>query len=255
MSRFKESLKYFTVLFQIKTNYLKYFKAVLLYRLKRQVEFPKTRLKLKGARFSTREKSMDIPHLSNQYEEETTNLLLNLNPKTFIDVGTHVGRFSILLAKKGSNVISIEPSKENRGQLNKNIQLNNLQEKIKVIPVGCSDRNGKSTLYFVPHNEGLSSLEKQEGAQKENIVIKKLDDIVKKLKINPESIDVIKADVEGFELNVLRGSTNILKKGKPLLVLEITEKEKEKLIIEFLDKFGFINKEILDGRNFIFVKK
>ena len=90
-----------------------------MYRLKRIVEFPEAKLTLKGAKFLTRGNSMDIPHLSNQYEEETTNLLLSLKPKIFVDVGTHVGRFSILLSKRGSKVISIEPSKENLAQLNK----------------------------------------------------------------------------------------------------------------------------------------
>lgn len=255
MSKFKESLKYFTALFQIRNNYLRYLRAIFLYRLKRKVFFPASKLKLKGALFLTRENSMDIPHLSNQYEEETTNLLLKLNPKTFLDVGTHIGRFSIILAKKGSNVISIEPSKENLKQLNKNIKLNNLQEKIKVIPVGCSDKNGKSIFYFMPHNEGLSSLKEKEGSVKETILVRKLDDVCKELKINSEKIKAIKIDVEGFELNVLKGSISILKKGHPLLIIEITDSKEEKSITNFLDKFGFCGKKVLDGRNFIFTKK
>jgi len=82
-----------------------------------------------------------------------------------------------------------------------------------------------------------------------------LDNICKNLHLNPKSIDVIKVDVEGFELNVLKGAPNILKKGSPLLIIEITDKKKEKPIKNFLIKSGFINKEILDGRNFIFVKR
>ncbi len=161
MFSFTESLKYFTVLFQMRTNYLKYLRAVLLYRLSRKVEFPKAILKLQGARFLTRENSMDIAHLSNLYESKTTKLLLNSRPKTFIDVGTHIGRFSILLANRGAKVISIEPSKDNFKQLNKNIRLNNLQNKIIALNIGCSDKNENKTLYFVPHNEGLSSIEKK----------------------------------------------------------------------------------------------
>jgi len=129
-----------------------------------------------------------------------------------------------------------------------------LQDKIKVINVGCSNKEGKSTLYFMPHNEGLSSLEKTEGAQEETITLKKLDNIIKNLEINSSSINVVKIDVEGFELNVLKGSQNILKRGSPFLIIEITDKKKERPIIEFLRGFGFKNKEILDGRNFIFVK-
>ena len=254
MSRFRESLKYFTVIFQIKTNYFKYLKAVLLYRLKREVKFPKSTLTLKDAKFLTREDSMDIAHLSNLYEEDTTSLLLRLSPKVFVDVGAHVGRFSIILAKKGSRVISIEPSKENFGQLLKNVRMNNLQNKIKALNKGCSDKNGKETLHFVMHQEGFSSIEKKEGARKEIIEVRKLDDICKDTKLNLKERGVIKIDVEGFELNVLKGSKDILKKGSFLLVVEINEKEKEKPIKDFLKKFGYKNKEVLDQRNFIFVK-
>ncbi len=255
LNKFYESLKYFTVLFQIKTDYFKYTRAVFLYKLKRKAEFPKAIVKLKGARFITRKNSMDIAHLSNFYERETTNLLLKLKPKTFIDVGTHIGRFSIILSNKGSKVISIEPSKDNLKQLNKNIKLNNLQDRIKVINVGCLDKNENKILYFIPHNEGLTSLEEKVGARKETIKVKRLDTICKSLNLNLDSIDIIKIDVEGFELNVLKGAPNILKRGSPLLIIEITDKKKEEPIKKFLNRFGFINKEILDARNFIFVKK
>ena len=145
---------------------------MFLYRLKRKTKFPKAKLMLKGAKFLTRKDSMDIAHLSNLYEKNTTNLLLELNPRTFIDVGAHVGRFSIILAKQGSRVISIEPSKENFNRLNKNIKLNKLQDKIKTFNFGCSNEKGNKILYFVKHNEGLSSIEKKKGAIKELIQVK-----------------------------------------------------------------------------------
>jgi FkbM family methyltransferase len=254
MSRFVEALKYFSVLFQMRTNYLKYILAVFLYRLKRKVEFPKAIVRLNGAKFITRENSMDIAHLSNFYERETTNLLLDLNPETFVDVGTHIGRFSLILANKGSRVVSIEPSKDNFRALNKNIKLNNLQDKIKAINIGCSDKNGKTVLYFVPQNEGLTSLEKRGGARKEIINVKTLDSLCKSLNVSINANDVIKVDVEGFELNVLKGASNILKKGKSLLIIEITDKAREKSIKDYLSKFGYVNTKVLDLRNFIFVK-
>ncbi len=255
MPKILESLKYFTALFQIRDNYLKYIKAVFLYRLKRKIEFPQTRIILKGAKFVTRKNSMDIAHLSNLYEKETTNLLLNLNPRTFIDVGAHIGRFSIILANKGSKVIAIEPSRKNFQAIKKNIKLNNLKNKIKTVMVGCGEKKEDKILYFIPHNEGLSSLEKKEGAKKEIIKIEKLDNIYKNLDLNFKDVDVIKIDVEGFELNVLKGGQDILKKSSAMLVIEITDPRKEKPIKNFLAKFNYKNKEILDGRNFIFVKR
>ena len=78
-----------------------------------------------------------------------------------------------------------------------------------------------------------------------------MDDICKEVNLKPESIDVIKIDVKGFELNVLRG---VLKNSSSLLIVEITDKKKERKIKEFLNKLDFINEKVLDSRNFIFVK-
>jgi len=152
-------------------------------------------------------------------------------------------------------VISVEPSKSNFNQLNKNIKLNSLQDSIIALNVGCSDKKGKETLYFVSQNEGLSSLEKKDNATKETIMVKRLDEICRELKLSPESISVIKADVEGFELNVLKGAARILRESSPILVIEITDKGRERKIREFLDKFGFSCKKVLDFRNFIFSKR
>lgn len=254
MSKFIESLKYFTVLSQIRTNYVKYVWAVFLYRLKRKVVFPEAKVTLKDSRFLTRKNSMDIAHLSNLYEKDTTNFLMSLNPRIFIDVGAHVGRFSIISANKGSKVISIEPSKDNFIHLIKNIQLNKLQNKITAFNVGCSNKEGFSNLHFVSGNEGLSSLNKKERSIKEKIMVKKLDNICKSLNLDESSVDVIKIDVEGHELNVLKGALNLLKNSNPILIIEITDKNEEKLIKDFLEKIGFINKKILDSRNFIFIK-
>lgn len=252
---FSESFKYFSVLFHMRTNFIQYLKAVISYRLKRKVEFPKAIVKLEGVKFIARENSMDIAHLSDFYERKTTKLLSRIKPGIFIDVGTHIGRYSIILAKRKWKVISIEPSNENFEQLERNIKLNNLQDKIETVNVACSDKNEKKNLYFVPQNEGLTSLEKKEGARSELVQVKKLDDITKNIKLNPNSLGVIKIDVEGFELNVLKGALDILKKGSPLLIIEITDEEDEKKIKKFLNNLGFVNKEVLDSRNFIFTKK
>jgi FkbM family methyltransferase len=252
---FCESLKYFTVLFQMKTNYFEYLKAVIKYKQKRVVIFPAAKINLASAKFITRPNSMDIAHLSNFYERRTTKLLLKLNPLTFIDIGTHIGRFSIILAKKGSNVLSIEASKENFRQLEKNISLNKLEKKITPLNIGCSNNKGIKNLFFVPHNEGLTSLKNKKGAIKELIKTDRLDNICKKVRFPPKKINLIKIDVEGFELNVLKGAEKILKEGSPILVIEITEKEQEQEIKKFLEKFNFYCINVLDLRNFIFIKK
>jgi FkbM family methyltransferase len=252
-SKIREALKYLVVLPQLKTSHLKYIYAVFLYKLKREIRFPSSTVKLKGLKFFTRKNSMDIAHVSNLYEEETTKFLINLKPKFFIDVGAHIGRFSLLLAKEGAEVYAYEPGKDNYNQLRKNIEYNNLSSKITSIEKACSDKEGKTILYLVQQNEGQNTLEKTAGAKEENIVSDKLDNLIStNKKIVPE---VIKIDVEGFELNVLKGAKQILSRYNPILIVEVLDKEKGLEIKNFLEPFGFFLNKILDDRNFIYIKK
>lgn len=256
MNRYKlaESLKYFIVLFQMKANYIKYLKSVIKYKASQKVEFPRSVIRLGKNRFLTRKKSMDIAHLSYLYERETTKFLQELNPNVFIDVGAHIGRFSILLANRNSKVVSLEPSKENYKQLVENIHLNGLGDKVIALPIGCSDKNREKVLYFSSKNEGQTSFKKIDGARRERSEVKRLDKICDKLNIMAKHINVIKIDVEGSELDVLKGATRILKQGSPILVVEITDGKNKRKIERFLMEFGFFNKKVLDSRNFVFVK-
>jgi len=254
MNRFAEALKYVTVIFQMKTNLADYLKAIYFYKAKKEVKFPKARIRLKGTKFLTRKDTMDIVHISNFYERETTKFFIESRPKIFVDVGTHIGRFSILLAAKGSKVLSIEASRANFDQLNKNISLNNLKDKIQAVNIGCSDKNGEHEFYFGELNEGANSLEKIEGARVEKIKIRKLDDLLKDFNIQPEEVGLVKIDVEGAELNVLKGGENLLAKGAPVLAIEILNEEEEEKIKNFLKNFGFKNSRTIDSRNFIFEK-
>lgn len=256
---FMEAFKYFTAFFQLEGKKLHYLGSVIIYWIFRDKTFPKTVLRLQKMRFMTRENGMDIAHLSSFYERETTDLITKLKPNFFLDIGAHIGRYSILMASKFSHVLAIEPSKSNFELLLKNIKLNNLEKKIKVLNIGSSDRRGTKTLFFVPSNEGLSSFKEKDSLKrillKEKCKVDKLDNIIKQLRVKPQDIDIIKIDVEGAEIEVLRGARNILTKGKSVLIIEILMQKEAETIINFLNKFDYKYKKILDSRNFVFYKK
>jgi hypothetical protein len=80
----------------------------------------------------------------------------------------------------------------------------------------------------------------------------KLDNLLKKRKIG-----FIKIDVEGHEKNVIIGASKIIKKNKPVLLIEIEEKHtSEKVIktIDFINNYGY-KSYILNRKKLIEVKK
>jgi len=253
MSKLTESLKYVTLLSQINGNRIKYIKSVIAYRLTkypRTITFPEMIVKLYDVKLIARENTQDSAILSNLYERELTRYLLNKNPGFFVDVGAHIGRFTILLAKNGSDVLAIEPSSSNYKQLCKNILFNNLSN-IKILNIGCSDKEEIGKLVRIRGYTGHNTFLEKEGDSIEKVKLRKLENIIYKKMDNK---DIIKMDVEGFEIRVLKGMERILATQNPILVAEISYDKDKKEINTFLNKFNYYNTKILDGRNFVFEK-
>ena len=253
--KFIESFKYLVSFFQIESGHLQYLKAVFKYRLWREKEFPATYVRLKGNRFFARAKGMDIAHLSIFYEKETTDFILSQQWKTFLDVGAHTGRYVILARPRVCKILAFEPSIQNYMLLEKNLKLNGNHDNVKIFNIACSDVVGEKDLFFVEGNEGLTSLIKntKSGDAKEKCAVDKLDNIVKKEHI--EEVSLIKIDVEGAEINVLRGAEKILKDGSPVLILEIMKPKELKKIKEYLLPLEYFCTKLFDSRNYVFEKK
>lgn len=147
----------------------------------------------------------------------------------FLDVGAHIGYFSMKAARKvGStgHVLSFEPNPETLWLLRDNVAANNAQN-VVVEPVACTDHEQTLTLYAASIvNTGASSLARQnadisagEAPRPYSVRGRMIDDVVREL--NLTRVDAIKVDVEGAELSVLRGAFETLKRFHPKLIVEM----------------------------------
>jgi len=138
--------------------------------------------------------------------------------ETFMDIGANNGYYTIsaadLVGPKGK-VISLEPNQKAFQRLLQNIEINNLKN---IIPlnIALSDKDGKATLYLNNGSEdGLASLIKSEQSKSfMEVELKRFDDLFKDEKIN-----IIKMDVEGSEINVIRGAENYIKSHKGIKII------------------------------------
>tara|TARA_X000000368_G_scaffold307463_1_gene245507 strand:+ start:51 stop:740 length:690 start_codon:yes stop_codon:yes gene_type:complete len=184
--------------------------------------------------------------------------------KNVLDIGANIGDVSkeIFYLNKNINIISFEPGLFSRIILRLRVYINNLYN-VNVLPFALSNKIGYSFLY-VPEKRknvlgiGLAHLEtKNENFTKRNFNILKeyvhvttIDQVVNDLKLN--SVDFIKIDIEGFELNALKGGKDVLKKFKPTLCLEIDDKllkrndDKAIDIYNYLKKFGYKSYKIIN---------
>lgn len=164
---------------------------------------------------------------------------------TVIDIGAHIGSYSIPMAKLVSPqgvVFSIEPSKREMTRLKENIRINEIKN-IITKQIAISDTEGTVKLKVAEQNHnGQNTIGEfaYKIKQLKNVKIKtrNLQNIINKYKI--KNVDFIKIDCEGAEFKVLKGGSNILKKNPPILLIELLREalhkqgSDEKKIIKFL---------------------
>jgi len=143
-----------------------------------------------------------------QYHKLTAALGHVKNKGLAIDVGMHIGLWSMHLAKQFRNVIGFEPAKEHLECLMMNMaSLNNW----KVINCALGNRVGRVGLKYFDGSTGSTQILECAG----DIDIFRLDDFT-----FIDTIDFIKIDVENYEYFVLEGGERTIREHKPVIILE-----------------------------------
>jgi FkbM family methyltransferase len=182
------------------------------------------------------------------YEPIQSDIFLELgnNSGHFLDIGANMGFYSLALAAENKNlfVSSFEPQPDVFKKLRTNIELNDLQNRIKPINMGLGNQKDELTMY-VPKFTGtggasFKNLHKDEGDAVEIIVpVDSLDTL------ETGEIDLIKIDVEGFELNVITGASALVARSKPTIMAELLRKwmkpfgHSPQMFLEYLDGLNY----------------
>ena len=179
------------------------------------------------------------------YEKEVLNLIERvLKPgDVFLDIGANIGYFSLLAASRESKckVIAFEPAGNIYEQLRANISLNHLTN-ITTLNAAAGEKSEEKELFLSSaDNLGMSSL-KQPGnfsGKTEMVKVVAIDDWLKNSGLT--KIDLVKIDVEGGELAVLKGMKETLSKLKPLLIIEINPETLAMFNLKAADLFKYLD--------------
>ncbi len=184
-----------------------------------------------------------ITHSKTFYEND---LLLHLavnGPQggLFIDVGANIGNHSIFFGKfLAEHVVCIEPFHDLQPILKKNMDSNGITNySIFHCGVGSKACYGEVIMPAnAKNNMGMAQLVLKNENDENAIPVKTLDLIVRELDSNLP-IQLIKVDVEGMELDVLRGAQFILQNHRPQLIIEAQTQTKKHEIDLFLGQYGY----------------
>lgn len=146
------------------------------------------------------------------------NLLLESNPSgLFLDVGANIGSCSIMALAAGARVVAFEPLPSNIYYFHESVALLDAKwrERLVLWPVALGAERKEETIYTENGNAGNSALEFPTRAKRENsnkVQVIRLDDIFYSYngESTPLKIDVLKMDVQGYEIHVLEGAKRLL---------------------------------------------
>src|SRR5450631_1562840 len=138
---------------------------------------------------------------------------------TLIDCGANFGYWSVLIssAPYGSHkAIAIEPSSQNFAKLRKNAEINNSRFEAMKCAIGAT--RGTARLSGTKH-EALS-IAGAAGSGGEEVPVVALDNLLDDGKVSPGGKYLIKLDVEGVEIEAIKGGTRLLQGDSVLLCEE-----------------------------------
>src|SRR5688572_3652995 len=175
-------------------------------------------------------------------EEWLINRIAKINPKCIFDVGANIGKYAQLAKKHNpaAHVVCFEPVKSTFEKLK---SLTDKLSNVTLVNSGLFDENKKLTINIYPSHTHASVFDLKaipyENVGKEEIDLIVGDDYMKKNNI--ESVDLLKLDVEGAELNAIRGFKNALSNKKIRIIqfeygyINITTKN---LLVDYYEYFG-----------------
>ena len=175
-------------------------------------------------------------------EEFIEKKITEARDKVALDIGANIGNHSIFFAKKFKKVYSFEPNPVTYEVLK--INSNYAAEYKNVIPVnfGLSDIEGSLPFCINPSNIGGSSIIDENSPQIKHSTQINVMTLGEFSELKDASVALIKIDVEGHELRVLKGAKTTILREMPAILFEqgaaeITEGSSS--VIRYLDEIGY----------------
>lgn len=186
-----------------------------------------------------------------KYDEDADLILFSTlarHSKTIVDIGANTGLFSVLssVANRSAAIYAIEPYSPNFIRLNINLKLNDCSN-VKPLQAAMGESVGSIEM-TVPANNSITDVSSVNGDfsqkiypdmvwKKETVKLETLDNIKQ---TNSLTIDLIKCDVESYEMSVFKGMDQVLKEDRPAILFEcFVDEERREFFNEILVKYNY----------------
>ena len=170
--------------------------------------------------------AFDLDKGFKNYEEKEKLEIINRLPANgvFVDIGANIGMFSLFISKKRPDITcyAFEPEPLNFTNLSQSKKANNLTN-LNIFQLAIGKEECTLNLYKSNKNDGGHSLTRDNEHTHSSLQSSTPVQVMPLTKTLPQSLsslDVIKVDVEGGEIEVIEGALDTIKKYRPMLVME-----------------------------------
>jgi FkbM family methyltransferase len=160
---------------------------------------------------------------------------------TTFDVGANVGLFTLTMSTAvgmSGRVIALEPVKYNLDRLSDHIR-DNRADNVELVAAAAGESPGFAEIDsdFDPAYAAVSSWQSPEAATPSAVRVLTLDDLW--IAADCPDVSLVKIDVEGHEVDVIKGALRMLERSRPHLLIEAPTAALLNRVSEVLTRFGY----------------
>lgn len=181
------------------------------------------------------------------HEPLATRLLMNiLKPgMNIVDIGGNIGYYAMLEARMvgaAGRVIAIEPMPKNSEQLCNNVRTNGYQQ-IQIYKMAIGDRNGTASMYISGKSNWHSLHRNPSTVGEIQVPVSTLDSLLSSHDLS--SVDLVRMDLEGYEVVVINGMLQTIEKYSPRLLVELhPDLLGKEIMVDYLSKLETLGYEV-----------
>ncbi len=182
-----------------------------------------------------------LDHIYGSYENISAD-----QPYFVLDIGAHVGTEALFISSKvpQAKIFSFEPDPENLELLQKNIQLNNLQENVVMYDKAVGKAGGKLELFVNPTNSSMNNVYTQNKKRgMENSITVETVSLAQVLEMTQvKRFDMAKIDCEGAEYDILLNASDETLAALPHMAIEwhTYDNHQPEELVEFLESKKYV---------------
>jgi protein O-GlcNAc transferase len=192
--------------------------------------------------------TLAIQRSGGYYEAELLTAVSRLpHGGTWVDAGAHYGNHSVFFGLEcgADRIVSIEPNPTTYAGLVRNLEANGLAD--RATPVHAAiHQEWRSVRIDMPvwipdpgneaiSNTGMSRIEQSAGEGEAEVPAMPLDEVL----ADVEDVALIKIDVEGNALGVVRSASATIERNRPVLIIEALEDGEQEQLTSYLVPLGY----------------